>query len=396
MATNNSINANSTTPLPIVDGGTQVTSVTITPTATAFAGWDANKNLSANNPIPGYATTVSSATPIVLTVASAYQQYITGSTAQTVTMPVTSTLAAVASGTAQSYLIVNDSSNTTTVNSSGGNLIESLPAGSQGIFTCILNSGTTAASWASDFVLNVAGVSSITGTANQIIASASTGAVTLSLPQSIATSSAVQFASVQFSGNNGLIDSNGKEMLTLNPAGASAVNNIQIGNSAATNPVGLTAIGTDTNISFQINGKGNLGGAISGSTAGTNAVAGYVGEVITSAVTTVAISNNTFTNVTSISLTAGDWDVWGNILTNPAGTTTQIAITGGISTTTATLPANQYLALGAYSAGNAGGGPVPYTRINVSSTTTVYLVAVVVYSVSTLTINGTLTARRAR
>jgi hypothetical protein len=38
-------------------------------------------------------------------------------------------------------------------------------------------------------------VNSITGTSNQVIASASTGAVTLSLPQSIATSSSVQFGS---------------------------------------------------------------------------------------------------------------------------------------------------------------------------------------------------------
>lgn len=38
------------------------------------------------------------------------------------------------------------------------------------------------------------GVTSITGTANQVVASASTGAVTLSLPQSIATSSSPQFA----------------------------------------------------------------------------------------------------------------------------------------------------------------------------------------------------------
>jgi hypothetical protein len=40
------------------------------------------------------------------------------------------------------------------------------------------------------------GVTSITGTANQVIASASTGAVTLSLPQSINTSSSVQFGSI--------------------------------------------------------------------------------------------------------------------------------------------------------------------------------------------------------
>lgn len=39
------------------------------------------------------------------------------------------------------------------------------------------------------------GVTSITGTANQVIASASTGAVTLSLPQSINTAASVQFGS---------------------------------------------------------------------------------------------------------------------------------------------------------------------------------------------------------
>jgi hypothetical protein len=39
------------------------------------------------------------------------------------------------------------------------------------------------------------GVTSITGTASQVVASASTGAVTLSLPQSIATTSSVQFGS---------------------------------------------------------------------------------------------------------------------------------------------------------------------------------------------------------
>lgn len=47
--------------------------------------------------------------------------------------------------------------------------------------------------WTSVFT---GGVTSITGTANQVIASAATGAVTLSLPQSIATSSAVQFATL--------------------------------------------------------------------------------------------------------------------------------------------------------------------------------------------------------
>lgn len=46
------------------------------------------------------------------------------------------------------------------------------------------------------------GVSSVTGTANQIISSASTGAITLSLPQSIAATSGVSFAAVTVPGPN--------------------------------------------------------------------------------------------------------------------------------------------------------------------------------------------------
>ena len=260
MATNNSINANSTTPLPFLDGGTDVTSVTIVPAATEFAGWDTNKNLSANNHIEGYTTTVSSATPIVLTVASAQLQYITGTTAQTVTMPVTSTLASISGGTTQSFTIVNLSTQTVTVNSSGGNLIVSMVAASQAVLTCILNTGTTAASWSSDYALNAAGVASGQGTVNQVLVngtsgSAQTGALTFTLPQSIATTSPVEFASVQFSGNNGLIDSNGNEILTLNPI-ASAVNNFQIQNNITGHGPILSAVGSDSNINIAINTKG--------------------------------------------------------------------------------------------------------------------------------------------
>jgi hypothetical protein len=254
MATNNSINANSTTPLPFLDGGTDVTSVTIVPAATEFAGWDTNKNLSANNHIEGYTTTVSSATPIILTVASARLQYITGTTAQTVTMPVTSTLASIAGGTTQSFTIVNLSTQTVTVNSSGGNLIVSMVASSQAVLTCILNTGTTAASWSSDYALNAAGVASGQGTVNQVLVngtsgSAQTGALTFTLPQSIATTSPVEFASVQFSGNNGLIDSNGNEIFSLGVV-PSAVNNVKVANNSTGNQPGMQAVGSDTNVGF--------------------------------------------------------------------------------------------------------------------------------------------------
>ena len=146
MATNNSINANATTPLPIADGGTAVTSVTVAPAATAFAGWDTNKNLSAVNHIEGFTTTATAASSTTLTVASNFIQVFTGTTTQTVVMPVTSTLVA-----GQSFQIINNSTGVVTVNSSGSNLIISMQPSTSVIVTCVLITGTTAASWTTSF-----------------------------------------------------------------------------------------------------------------------------------------------------------------------------------------------------------------------------------------------------
>jgi len=127
-------------------GGTGVTSVTTAPTATAFAGWDANANLSADNFLWGYATTATAAGTTTLTVDSKYNQYFTGVTTQNCDLPVTSTLVL-----GQSYLINNLSTGVVTVRSSGGNTITAMAAGTSALFTCILTSGTTAASWNSDY-----------------------------------------------------------------------------------------------------------------------------------------------------------------------------------------------------------------------------------------------------
>lgn len=152
--------------IAILNGGTGVTSVTSAPAVTAWAGWDANKNLSANNHIDGYATTATAAGTTTLAVGSARQQYFTGSTTQTVQLPVTSTLVL-----GQAYLIVNNSSGVVTVQSSGLNTITAMAASTVALFTCILTSGTTAASWSSDYNAAIAGVTSVSGTASRITSS---------------------------------------------------------------------------------------------------------------------------------------------------------------------------------------------------------------------------------
>lgn len=91
---------------------------------------------------PAYTTTVTSATTIVLTSESTFYQDLTGSTAQTITLPVVSTLT-----TGHSFCFDNDSTATVTINSSGGNLVLSLPAGAFAKIVCVLATGTTATSW---------------------------------------------------------------------------------------------------------------------------------------------------------------------------------------------------------------------------------------------------------
>lgn len=130
------------TALPVANGGTAVTSVTTSPTASSFAGWDANSNLSANNHLFGWTTTATAAGTTTLTISSAGIQNFTGSTTQTLKLPVTSTLV-----TGFSFLVYNNSTGVVTVQSSGANQIILMQGGSFAIFTTVNTGVTTAAGW---------------------------------------------------------------------------------------------------------------------------------------------------------------------------------------------------------------------------------------------------------
>lgn len=89
-----------------------------------------------------YNSTATSAGTLTLTVSSSYKQYFTGTTTHTVTLPVASTLTV-----GQTFEIHNNSTGSITVNSSGANLVGTVQANVTAQCTCILASGTTAASW---------------------------------------------------------------------------------------------------------------------------------------------------------------------------------------------------------------------------------------------------------
>lgn len=146
--------------LPIANGGTAVTAVTTTPTVSSFAAWDANSNLSAHNFLPGITITATAAGTTTLTADSNQIQVFTGSTTQTVLLPVVSTLAL-----AQSYTIANKSTGEVTVQSSGGNTISTIQPNTNGTFYCIASSGTDSTVWYSTYVVVNATAVSFTPTA---------------------------------------------------------------------------------------------------------------------------------------------------------------------------------------------------------------------------------------
>ena len=148
----------------------------------------------------------------------------------------------------------------------------------------------------------------------------------------------------------------------------------------------------------------NLNGSLLGTVTNNSAAAGYVGEYISSTVlsgSALSITTATPLNITSISLTAGDWDVWGNVVFVGASSTVTTQVTAAISTTTATLPTLPGGGGYAQISGTLGTTttqvlPTGITRISIASTTTVYLVAQAAFTTSTMSGYGALNARRVR
>lgn len=145
-------------------------------------------------------------------------------------------------------------------------------------------------------------------------------------------------------------------------------------------------------------------GQLLGTLTNDDAAAGNVGEFISATVLAaahVALTNNTPADVTSISLTAGDWDVFGNVVFDPAGTTTMTSLIAWTSAVSASFPTRPNaggeieLTL-SFLTGNPQTFPVPSRRLSLASTTTVYLSVYCSFGISTLHAYGFLGARRRR
>lgn len=167
-----------------------------------------------------------------------------------------------------------------------------------------------------------------------------------------------------------------------------------------------TALGNNTNSASGLVVENSSGYLVStpmvGVINGSTPPAGTVGELITSDIpigSAVSATTATPLNVGSVSLTAGNWDCWGVVVTNPNVSTTTTQLGAWISTVSAAIPSPLENGgsfglvngsfLGVKSALSAG-----KININVTTTTTVYLSAQVTFSGSTLSCFGFIGCRR--
>lgn len=181
---------------------------------------------------------------------------------------------------------------------------------------------------------------------------------------------------------------------TLVLPNAATVN--QLVYATATNTYGGSVNGTFDGTTLTI-----AGNKIKATATNDNAVAGNVGESGSSYIATgsaVSLTTATSANVTSVSLTAGDYIVSG-IINYKETTSTVTARTGGLTSTSATVPTD----------GSEGNNGVQSTvtsetnsvtlngkRFSLSGTTTVYLVAQATFSAGSCAAYGGLTWYRIR
>lgn len=283
------------------------------------------------------------------------------------------------------------------------------------------------------------GASLTTGTLNTIIgasANVHTGGATSCLllgesalstasNQMVAGSSTSPLTTIYI--GNGVVNTTPQSTTLVSTTGGSGSNKagtaLQIAGGAGT---GTGAPGT---IAFQVSTTGSTGStlqtqvtrmtvgetsvvttvptAIVGTTTNNNASAGQVGEYVESKSTAdVTIATTaTFQNFTSISLTAGDWDVTGTLEMGQGSAVVKF-FSIAISTNTGNTTTDHADGENERTTGSAGGGIVydntpmgiPSYRLSLASTTTVYLKGSASWTVGSAPIMGAgkISARRRR
>jgi hypothetical protein len=174
---------------------------------------------------------------------------------------------------------------------------------------------------------------------------------------------------------------------------------VQVGVNTATSEMGIYLVNTINAGSLQNNIKvGNNLGQYRGTQKNTTPPAGFIGETARSALgvgSAIGLTTNTATDILTISLTAGIWNVSGLVqFTNaPTGTYASGSISI-VSATEGTAGDNMMTTPTMPTAAARMGLMVPPYQLVLSGTTTVYLVAKCVFSGGTAAAYGRISATR--
>jgi hypothetical protein len=114
----------------------------------------------------------------------------------------------------------------------------------------------------------------------------------------------------------------------------------------------------------------------------------------------VSLTSPNASTITSISVPPGDWELFGNAVLTPTATTNKTLNSCGIAATAAnvgtqdSLTQISYGSTGITGSANADYLTVPNKIVHLTTATTYYISAQCVFSASTMTAAGTITARR--
>jgi hypothetical protein len=259
------------------------------------------------------------------------------------------------------------------------------PTGSSSGQAIVSTGSSSAPAWGGIAVNGIASIAANTVLANATSSSASPTA--FAMPSCSTSSSALNYTSGTGIGCN------------------TSINAATLGGTtfAAPGPIGSTTASTGAFTTLSASGlispASTVG--IKGTSTNDNAQAGSVGEFPSpSDLSSVSMTTGVAANVSSASLTAGDWDVQCDVGYIPAGSTVISGMIASVSTTsnTSNLTLGFLTAMQGYtiSAGSSQYISTPVVRESFASTTTVYCVASAGFTTSTLTASGHLRARRIR
>jgi hypothetical protein len=146
---------------------------------------------------------------------------------------------------------------------------------------------------------------------------------------------------------------------------------------------------------------GMTDGQLPATTTNDNAGSGNIGEYVTATAGPVSLTSATAANVTSISLTAGDWDVTGNVVYSGNASTTVLYTQTSVSAASLTQgEAQTFFGNNVTYFGTVNGSgfnvEAPVKRVSIAAATTVYLIAFANFGAGSMAAAGTIRARRVR